>query len=192
MRPTVTASLILLPLLLRAAPAPAADSNFVMDPEPVRPRDIKEGVARQEATAGLPPWPHDADLIAFVPDGPPTPFKYFIDGKNLRIDQPAAVVRYTLVTEATSGTRNVSYEGLHCTLKGAYKVYAYGNDGRFTPAPAPDWLPLPKDGLDPAREDLFHNRFCIPLETHPRSLKEILRALRGRGAANDAAGFHMD
>ncbi|HYN79546.1 MAG TPA: CNP1-like family protein [Lamprocystis sp. (in: g-proteobacteria)] len=193
MKTSVQAALMLAPIMLWGAPAPAAD-NFVLDPEPVRPRHIneQEEVKPLDPAVTMPPWPRDADLIAVVPDGPSTPFKYFIDAKNLRIDQAADTVRYTLVIESANGTRNVSYEGIRCTLKGAYKTYAYGSEGRFSPMPGADWQPITKDGADALREDLFRHRVCVPRETRPRDLKDMLRALRGRVSGKDSVGFQAD
>ena len=67
MKPRIQAFLILAPLLLWGALVTAAD-NFVLDPEQVRPRDIKEQEAVEplEGSLTMPPWPRDADLIAFV------------------------------------------------------------------------------------------------------------------------------
>ena len=180
---------LLLALLLWGPPAPAADNNFALDPEPVRPRGLADGpVPTIEATVPLPPWPRDADLIAFVPDGPQTPLRYAIDGKNLKLgDARGTEVHYTLVIESASGTRNLSFEGIRCTLRGAYKTFAYGSDGRFTRAPAGEWQPLDRDS-GAYREDL-RLRFCVPREMHARPVKDLLRALRGRIAATEGTGF---
>jgi hypothetical protein len=194
------ASLVLLPLLLWGAPSVAAGDptgghgNFELDPLQPGRKDVPEPTERLEGAVTLPPWPRDADLIAFVPDGPQTPFRFFIDGKSLRIDQAGNVVRYTLVVEASSGTRNLSYEGIHCTLKGGYKVYAYGSGsgGRFVKAPDADWRPLEDAGPDAYRYDLHRFRLCVPRETQTRPLKDILRALRGRGAVGESSGFQAN
>ena len=185
------ASACLLPLLLWGAPAPAG-IDFPMDPERPGRHDLPEPVERKELPVPLAPWPRDQDLIPFVPDGPPKPFKYFIDSKNLHVDAADSVVRYTLVIESANGVRNLSQEGIRCTLKGAYKVYAYGGDGRFTPAPATDWQPITMGGADAYREDLFRYRFCIPRETRAQPLKDVLRALRERVRVNSSQGFQTN
>ena len=185
---TQTALPLLLALLLWGPPAPA-ENSFVMDPEPVRPRDLADGpVPGIEATVPLPPWPRDADLIAFVPDGPRTPLHFAIDGKNLSLHSRDSEVHYTLVITAASGTRNLSFEGLRCTLRGAYKTFAYGSDGRFMPAPEAEWQPITATGSDAYREDL-RQRFCVSRETHARPLKDMLRALRGHVSTIESTGF---
>lgn len=188
---TKTLLALLLPLSL-AGPPSLADNSFALDPEPVRPRDIIVAPERPEGALTLPPWPRDADLIAFDPDGPQQPFKFFIDGKSLSIDSSRTVVRYTLVIESPNGTRNVSHEGIHCTLKGAYKVYAYGSDGRFNKAPETDWQPIDTVGNESYREDLRRNRFCVPRETRPRPIKDMQRALRGNVSPTESTGFQAD
>jgi hypothetical protein len=180
----------LLPLLLWAIQCGAAN-NFVLDPEHA-PSSIQEGAPRQEGSVTLPPWPRDADLIAFVPDGAQPGFKYFIDGKHLSIDAPFSAVRYTLVIESPSGARNLSYEGIRCTLKGAYRVYAYGTDGRFVTVAGGDWLPIQRDAINAYREDLRANRFCVPRETRPRPLNDMVRALHGHGSPRDNTGFQAN
>ncbi|WP_295580784.1 CNP1-like family protein [uncultured Lamprocystis sp.] len=185
------APLILMPLLLGAART-NADNNFKLDPEPIRPSNVQEGAERQEAAVNLPPWPRDQDLLAFTPEGPRSPFKFFIDGKNLRIDEPIAAVRYTLVIELPSGGRNVSYEGIRCTLKGAWKTYAYGSDGAFAEAPAAEWQPLSTSASEAYRDDLRRHYLCVPRETRTRPLKDILRALQGRGRSSESTGFQAN
>jgi len=185
------APLILMLLLLGTAPA-GADNNFKLDPEPIRPHNIQERAERQEAAVTLPPWPRDQDLLAFTPEGPESPFKFFIDSKNLRIDEPIEAVRYTLVIELPSGGRNVSYEGIRCTLKGVWKTYAYGSDGAFAKAPAADWQPLSTGPSDAYRDNLRQHYFCVPRETRTRPLKDIVRALQGRGRTSEITGFQAD
>lgn len=182
-------SIVLLPLLLWGTSAPMA-ANFELDPRPSLsnlPEKLEE--VREEAAVILPPWPRDADLLRFAPEGMETPYRFYIDGKNLRVDPSGSEVHYTLVIEAANGTRNVSYEGIRCDLRGAFKIFAYGNDGRFTRTTAADWKPIPALGSEAYREDLHRYRFCIQRETRAQPLKDIQRALRGRSSGNNAADF---
>ena len=167
-----TASSILLALFLGCPPA-LAESNFTLDPESSRIHELPEPVVKTVATVPLPPWPRDTDLIAFTPDGPPTPFRFYIDGKNLSTDARHEEVHYTLILESKSGIRNISFEGIRCTLRGEYKTFAYGTNGHFARAPGDEW----------------RNRFCIARETRGRALPDILRALKGRVSATDSTGF---
>lgn len=183
---------LLLIALLGPGPLWAAKSNFELDPEPVRPNNLEEGTKWKEGQVALPAWPADADLLPLIPEHLETPFRFYIDARNLKIDRDGGVVRYTLVAEAPSGVRNLSYEGIRCTLRGAYKVYGYGSGGRFERAPASDWQPLPTKGSEAYREDLWRNRFCVPRETRARRPDEIQRALRDRAVHREGTGFQAD
>lgn len=179
--------------LLSLSGAPLrGESNFELDPDRVGTRGVVEGEAWKEGALTLPAWPRDPDLVEWVPEGPDTGLRYFIDSASLRLDPSAEVVRYTLIVEAPSGTRNVSYEGIHCTLRGAYKVYAYGIDGRFDRAPPADWAQIPEVGSESFRDDLHRHRFCVPRETQARPVKDMIRALRGRVSATESTGFQAD
>ena len=189
--PLCVALLVLLPSLAFGDRG-ERDDAFVPDPEPVRPRDIQKAQDWNEGRVDLPPWPKDADLIEFRPDMPESPFRFYLDSRNLSRDAKDAVVRYTVVAESASGARNVSFEGIRCTLNGAYRVYAYGTGSRFSPISASDWLPIPEIGSEAFRRDLWRNRFCVPRETRPRTLKEIQGALRNRGTSRQTTGFQAD
>ena len=168
------------------------DDSFVPDPEPVRPRDIQEAEEWKEGRVDLPPWPKEEDLVVFRPDLPESLFRFYLDRRNLSRDAKDRVVRYTLVAESASGARNVSFEGIRCTLRGAYRVYAYGTGSRFNPIGPSDWLPIPETGSEAFRHDLWRNRFCVPRETRPRTLKEIQDALRNWGTSQQTTGFQAD
>jgi len=185
------AALLLLPGLAWGASV-GRDDAFVPDPESVHPKSIEEREAWKEGAVTLPPWPSDGDLVELIPDGPPTPFRFYIDSRHLSADTEGAVVRYVIVAESSSGTRNVSFEGIRCTLRGGYKVYAYGAGGHFAPVPETDWLPIPTSGSEAYREDLWRNRFCVPRETRVIPTREIIRSLKGRGVRRGHTGFQAD
>ena len=191
LRSSLSLALLLAPGLTLGASG-GRDDAFVPDPEPGGKRNFEEPREWTEGRVDLPPWPKDADLVEFRPDLPGTPFRFYIDGRNLSRDDKDAVVRYTLVAEGASGARNVSFEGIRCTLSGAYRIYAYGTGGRFSPIGPSDWLPLAAAGTEAFRRDLWANRFCVPRETRARSLKEILRALRDQGTSQQTTGFQAD
>ena len=191
LRSSLALALVLAPALALSDRG-GRDDAFVPDPEPVRPRDIEEAPPWQEGRVDLPPWPKQEDLVEFRPDLPASPFRFYLDGRNLSRDAKDGVVRYTLVAESPNGARNVSSEGIRCTLKGAYRVYAYGTGNRFSPMGPSDWLPIPESGVEAFRYDLFRNRFCVPRETRPRTLKEIQGALHNRGIPQQTTGFQAD
>lgn len=186
-------SLALCLSLLTGLPALAGENAFVNDPEPPGPSGFKDGKPWTEIQRPLPPWPKDADLVEFEPDSPTqSPFRFYIDAAHLEIGSDL-VVRYTLVAEASDGTRNLSVEGLRCTPRGTYKVYAFGAaDHRFTPMAGSDWQPLSFNPAERYREDLWRYHFCIPRAFKPRPQKDMLRSLRGRIAPQQNSGFLTD
>ena len=163
---------------------------FVDEAEPVTPSSIQDREAWKELAADLPPWPEDGDLVEFGLDQP-TPFRYYIDGKNLAVGNDG-VVRYTLVAESAGGTRNVSVEGLLCSANGRYKTYAYGVSGRFTPAPAGDWLDIKAIAGDDLHRELHQHYLCIPLAFKPRPVKDMIRAMQGPINPRQNSGFLPD
>jgi hypothetical protein len=184
------AALPILLTLFLGCPTLAGNNNFTLDPEGSRTHEIPEPATVQAPSPiPLPPWPRDADLITFTPDGPPTPFRFSIDGKNLSTDARREEVYYTLILESKTGARNVSFEGIRCSLRGAYKVFAYGTDGHFARASGEDWQPITAIGNEAYRADLWRNRFCVARETRGRPIPDIRRALKGRVSATDGTGF---
>jgi hypothetical protein len=190
-RSSLALILLLLPSLA-LCDAGGRNDAFVPDPEPVGPSGLQEPEEWREGRVDLPPWPRDGDLVEFQPEVPGTAFRFYIDDRTLSRDAKDAVVRYTLVIESPSGTRNVSFEGIRCTLRGAYRVYAYGTDGRFSRIGPSEWLPIPHLGSEAFRADLWRNRFCVPRETRPRTLTEMRRALQDRGTSQQTTGFQAD
>lgn len=191
LRSMLSLGLLLAPTLTLGASV-GRDDAFVPDPEPGGPKNIPEAEEWKEGRVDLPPWPKEADLVEIHPEMVAGPFRFFLDERSLRVDPQDAVVRYTLVVESAGGARNVSFEGIRCTLRGAYRVYAYGTGDRFSPIGPSDWLPLPLKGTEAYREDLRRNRFCVPRETRPRTLTEIKRALRDQGTSQQTTGFQAD
>ena len=107
-------------IAVQAAAQPNAQkSDWELEQEK---REWKEGDVK------LPAYPGADGLIEFSVVGA-TRFRFFIDPASLA---PGAdgVVRYTLIARSPSGVANVSYEGIRCAT-GAYKVFAFGNDGRW-------------------------------------------------------------
>ncbi len=178
-------------LLALALPSQAAENSFALDPAPPGPKDVEPGAPWREASVRLPPWPADADLVEFKLDAREDAFRYFIDGKHLDIG-PDQVVRYTLVAEGRGGTRNLSVEGIRCTPKGRYKVFAYSAGDRFSPLEGVDWQPISSEESERYRHDLWQFHFCIPREFKPRPRKDMIRSLRGHIAPRQNTGFQAD
>ncbi len=182
---------LVLTLLLVLLSGPVLSANnrpFVDEAEAPTPSSINdEDAAWTEGATTLPPWPKDGDLVEFQVDDPSSRFRQYIDGKNIRIGADAAV-RYTLVVEAPSGVRNVSFEGLRCTPAGAYKIYAYGNNGRFEKTEG-EWQKIHGRSHDTIHRDLHKLILCIPRAFEPRSKKDIIRAMRARVPVETNTGF---
>jgi hypothetical protein len=185
--PTTTFLFILLAVQPVLAAKPRA---FIDEPEPPTPKSVQDRDPWKELAGELPPWPEDADLVEFELDQP-SPFRYYIDGKNLTVGRDG-VVRYTLVAESASGARNVSVEGLLCTARGQYKTYAYGTNGRFTPAPAGDWLDIKSLPGDDLHLELHQHFLCIPLAFRPRPVKDMIRAMQAPINSRQNSGFLPD
>jgi hypothetical protein len=193
MIPSCPSAVVALAVLLPLSCQPAlGGNNFELDPDRVGTKGVVEGEAWKEGALSLPAWPRDSDLVEWVPEGTAADLRYFVDVANLRLDPSGEVVRYTLVVQSPTGTRNVSYEGIHCTLRGAYKVYAYGIDGHFERVPPADWAKIEEIGQESFRDDLHRHRFCVPRETQARPVKDMIRALRGRVSATESTGFQAD
>jgi hypothetical protein len=184
----------IVPFLFTALAFPlavAAEEKFFIDEqEPIVPSSVREAEPWKETRGDLPPWPRDSDLVEFKLDAP-SPFRYFIDGRNLRIGKDE-VVRYTLVAESPSGARNVSFEGLRCTANGAYQTYAYGANGSFQVLPETDWLKIAGLPGDALHKELHKHFLCGPLTFKPRPRKDMIRALQGQIAEKENSGFQPD
>lgn len=168
----------------------SAESPFVFGPEEVVPKSIKPGAKWTEGSIKLPAWPKDSDLIEISLDRTDDRFNYYIDRKSLDTGRDD-VVRYTIVAEASSGARNVTFEGIRCTPGGAYRIYAFGHDGTFKLATgADDWQQIATSSDNPAREELWRHYLCVPRLFKPRPKRDQLRMLRsGRVPENDNSGF---
>ncbi len=165
----------------------AKERAFVDEPEPPTSSRVEDPELWSEKSSSLPPWPNDSDLVEFQLDNDAAPFRYLIDANHLAIGEDK-VVRYTLVVESQSGARNVSFEGLRCTPKGEYKIYAYGAGDRFQPIDGADWQPVPSYG-DQLHRELHGHFLCVPLKFAPRPKNDMVRALQGPINPRQNTGF---
>ncbi len=182
-------ALLIAVVALTTAPA-RAERVFVDEPEPVTPKSVSAGKAWEEEKVRLPPWPRDRDLIEVSVDDPNPRFRHYIDQRSLKTGNDGSV-RFTLISESSSGARNLSYEGIRCTPAGRYKTFAYGSNGRFEPtAVADQWRVIDKLGSQPLRYDLWKHYLCIPRKFVARPRNQQLQLLRsGRVSMHDNAGF---
>jgi len=139
-------------------------------------RDQEPEQERPETEVRLPAYPKADGLIEFQVGGAGR-FRFFIDPASLALES-GGEVRYTLVARSPAGLDNVSYEGMRCRTN-AYRVYAYGNDGRWS-ARRTD-----RRDIEPRSAQRWHGElqqfyFC-PLNSAILSVDEGLDALRRRG-----------
>lgn len=182
---------ILLPMLSLALTAALADERpFIDEPEPPVPKSVKPAKEWEEDRVRLPPWPRDQDLVEIPLDDPDARFHYSLDAKNLATGSDG-VVRYTLVTESRSGTRNLSFEGIRCTPRGALRVYAFGSQGSFSRIePKQDWRPIDDRSTRSVHRELWRHYLCVPRLLQPLPKQKQLRRLRsGRVPSVDNTGF---
>jgi len=180
----------LIAIVALIAPPAQAERLFIDEAEPISPKSITPGKPWDEEDLRLPPWPRDGDLIEVKVDDPDARFRHFIDQRSLKTGRDG-VVRFTLVSESSSGSRNVSYEGIRCTPAGRYKIFAYGTNGRFEPTTVADeWRVIDKLGSQALHYDLWKHYMCIPRKLVARPRDQQLRLLRsGRVSMHDNAGF---
>lgn len=167
------------------------EQSFVNDPEhPVSSSVEDKDTSWKEGATTLPPWPKDSDLVEFEVDDPSARFRQYIDEKSIKVGSDGAV-RYTLVIEAPSGTRNVSYEGMRCTPQGAFKIYAYGYNGRFEKTES-GWQPIHGGPRDEIHRDLHELILCVPRAFEARPKKDMIRAMRSPAPVESNTGFITD
>ena len=169
-----TITLLILGILFSTGLEAARDRPFLDEPSTDRD-DIEDPEPWKENQVELPPYPEDTDLLEFQVDRADSPFRYFVDGKNLRVGDDG-VVRYTLVIKSRSGAANVSFEGMRCDER-QFKVYAYGVRGKFKAMKAPEWEPVEQSGVDLYHIDLRDYYLCEFKKERPYPAKDIVHLL---------------
>jgi hypothetical protein len=149
-----------------AAQRPVEKSDWEKEQER---REWKEGEVK------LPPFPGSEGLIEFQVVG--GSFRFFIDPHSLSVG-PDGVVRYTLVARSPAGYANVSYEGMRCA-DGSYKVFALGNDSRWSSRES-EWRRIEPKGMNASHHELRRSYFC-PNTQVIETAAEGLDALRRGG-----------
>jgi hypothetical protein len=184
-------------LLLAAVAGPAAAQNTYdvnspsgpsAGPAPKSDWEIEQERREQAvATVPLPAWPKDSSLIEFKVNNMVS-FRFFIDADSLSVG-PDRIVRYTLVALSPSGVANVSYEGMRCA-DALYAIYAYGQNGRWSPRP-PEWRTIELKPTQNWHHELRSGFFCPQRRGTILSAAEGLDALRrgGHPGAGARAGY---
>ena len=156
---------------LVASGAAQAVGPLEQDPHQLR-REYEEAAPWKEGSHAIPPLPA-ADALATVDVAPPgTPFTVALDTQHLSVGEDG-VVRYSVVLTSASGTRNLFFEGMRCSVP-AYITYAFssGEGKAFEPMTEPQWQPLPSRGTGAFRVPLRLDYFCDKA-MEPRPLAEI-------------------
>ena len=156
-----------------AVPAAPPEGYFDYDPkaDPTSPESWKE------SETGLPPYPHDPDLLP-IPLSARDTLKVYIDQKSLS-RAADGVLRFTLVVESVRGARSVLFEGMRCETR-EYKTYAIGTrERRLQQVKDPRWKQISDSEINAFRYALFKHYACDDAHT-ARTPKELVqRAARG-------------
>lgn len=140
----------------------------------------------KEGEIKLPAYPKAEGLIEFFVSGA-TRFRFFIDPASLSPGRDG-VVRYTLIARSPSGFSNISYEGIRCAT-GSYKVYALGNDERWTVKDS-EWRDIEPKSVQRWHNELRSRYFCpvrIPIWTAAEGLDALRRG--GHPSASEKTGM---
>ncbi len=144
---------------------------------PDKKYQFEEGEPWKEDNVKIPPYPDDGDLMELQLDDPNNRFTYYMDEESLTVSEEDYVVRYTLVIESKTGTRNIFYEGMRCNSL-EYKTYAFGTGkGKFRPSRKPEWKSMLDSGYKKLRMDLMEFYLCDPRKL-PRKKHEIVTRIK--------------
>jgi len=135
-------------------------------------------LAPAEETVALPAYPARERLIEFFVAAT-SEFRFFVDSGSISVSRDG-VVRYTLVARNSSGTDNVSFEGMRCASV-EVRIYALGRDGGWVRR-AGDWRSLEGRSVQRWHNALYREYFC-PQGQPIASTSEGVRSLRRGGHA---------
>ena len=133
----------------------------------------------QEQGVDLPSYPKEEELLELRFDHAGARFQFSIDPNSLSLGEDG-VVRYTLVMRSPSGSKNVMYEGMHCTER-QYKTYAWGTrKNEFRRLSKPRWQNIESSRSNWFRHDLWEHYLCGRKQSlkYTLSVPEILDAIK--------------
>lgn len=129
------------------------NGNSLIDMLFDRQSDWKEG-----PVTALPALPTNANLLPFDLTQR-TAMTYMIDSKSVSVGADG-VVRYTVVIDSPSGTRNIRYEGMHCASY-RWRLYSGVNsEGTAWDNASTDWTRIEDSALNGYHASLYTNYFC--------------------------------
>ncbi|MCY0388915.1 CNP1-like family protein [Robbsia sp. Bb-Pol-6] len=130
-----------------------SNGNSLVDMLFDRQSDWKEG-----PVDSLPALPSNGNLLPFDLSQR-SGMKYMIDGKSVSVGADG-VVRYTVVIDSPSGTRNIRYEGMHCASY-RWRLYSGTNsEGTAWDNASTDWARIEDSALNGYHGTLYNNYFC--------------------------------
>jgi hypothetical protein len=155
----------------------AADDTFEDGPVDFGPGWVDKSEPWRELNLALPPWPGDPDrLVELNVSTSGMPYRVYIDPESLTVGSDR-VVRYTAVIVSSSGSSNVSYEGLHCGKRN-YRRFAYGIDGAWQPVRDSDWQRITGHGVNRYRRLLYEDYLCDTSRGHQDAAELVRRLTR--------------
>ncbi|HEV3010392.1 MAG TPA: CNP1-like family protein, partial [Burkholderiales bacterium] len=104
-------------------------------------------------------------------------FRFFVDAASLSVGSDG-IVRYVLVARSSTGTENVSFEGMRCATR-EVRIYALGRDGAWVGRET-DWRAIQPRSVQRWHNALYREYFC-PQAEPIRSAGEGADALRRGG-----------
>lgn len=134
--------------------------------------------------AGFPALPNDRNLIPFSLDHP-SDLKFQIDSQSITVSKDG-VVRYTVVIDTPSGTRNTRFEGIHCASY-RWRLYSGTNsDGTAWDNASTPWTLIEGPGPNDYHATLATNYFCDNKTPVPKvkTIVEMIRYGRSLQQAN--------
>jgi len=141
----------------------------------------------QEEESKLPAYPQTGNLIEFSVSALSS-FRFFVDAESITAGADG-IVRYTLVARSSSGTENVSFNGLRCST-GEHKLFANGRTSDQTWVTLRDgqWKALEPKAVTRQHYALMRDFFC-PSAVAILSRAEGVDALRRGMHPNATSNF---
>ena len=143
----------------------------------------------REGETNLPAYPQPGNLIEFSASALSS-FRFFVDAESIA-PRADGIVRYTLVARSSSGSENVSFNGLRCRT-GEHKLFANGrtSDKTWVTLRDSQWRQLQPKTVTRQHFALMRDFFC-PGSVAILSRDEGVDALR-RGIHPNAISNHTN
>ena len=130
-----------------------------------------------EQQARLPAFPKPENLVLVPIDAVKT-FEFRIDASSIDVGQDG-VIRYTLVARSSSGSENISFEGIRCDTA-ERKLYAFGRANKtWAQARTVGWTKYAGVGMN-YQSELAAKFFC-PDTVRVRNVAEALENMKTGG-----------